>query len=205
SRLRSAPGGGGPAWSRWCCCWSAPWRPGWWGRTGRRAANRAQAPAGRSAGRSRWGPRGRPGAPRRARPGPPRAGRRPSPAVAAPMAGPLGARRLGPRGSATVIDLATGSTLYDANGSRPAAPASTTKLTTAVAVLASYPADHRFRTRVVAGARPGQVVLVGGGDPTLSAAPAGTPSTYPGAARLAGLAAAVPRSGAPPASVAGGG
>jgi len=122
-------------------------------------------------------------------------------AVAARLSGPLRDRRLGPRVSATVIDLATGSTLYDANGSRPAAPASTTKLTTAVAVLASYPADHRFRTRVVAGARPGQVVLVGGGDPTLSAAPAGTPTVYPGAARLADLAAAVRRSGVRPASV----
>src|SRR5262249_17340304 len=116
--------------------------------------------------------------------------------------GPLRDRRLGPRVSATVIDLATGGTLYDAHGSRPAAPASTTKLTTVAAVLASYPADHRFRTRVGAGALPGQVVLGGGGAPPLSAAPAGPPSPSPGAARLADLAAAVRRSGARPTSVA---
>src|SRR5262249_23210871 len=73
--------------------------------------------------------------------------------------------------------------------------------TTAAAVLASYPAEHRFRTRVLAGARPGEVVLVGGGDPTLSAAPAGRPTIYPEAARLADLAGAVRRSGGRPTSV----
>jgi D-alanyl-D-alanine carboxypeptidase/D-alanyl-D-alanine-endopeptidase (penicillin-binding protein 4) len=125
----------------------------------------------------------------------------PPAAIAARLSRPLRDRRLGPRVSAAVIDLATGGTLYDANGGRPAAPASTTKLTTAAAVLASYPADHRFQTRVVAGARPGQVVLVGGGDPTLSRAPAGAPTVYPGAARLVDLAAAVRRSGVRPTSV----
>src|SRR5207249_9081477 len=81
-------------------------------------------------------------------------------AVAARLAGPLRDRRLGPRVSAAVIDLTTGATLYDSGGGRLTAPASTTKLTTAVAALASYPADHRFATRVVAGTHPGEVVLV---------------------------------------------
>src|SRR5262249_14280014 len=75
----------------------------------------------------------------------------PAPAVvAARLSGPLRDRRLGSRVSAVVADLTTGGTLYDANGRRPATPASTTKLTTAAAVLASYPAEHRFRTRVLA-------------------------------------------------------
>jgi serine-type D-Ala-D-Ala carboxypeptidase/endopeptidase (penicillin-binding protein 4) len=126
------------------------------------------------------------------------AGPAPGPAaVAARLAGPLHDRRLGPQVFAAVVDLTTGATLYDSGGSRPAAPASTTKLTTAAAALASYPADHRFATRVLAGAHPGEVVLVGGGDLTLSAAPSGRPTVYPGAARLADLAAAVRHSGAP--------
>ena len=122
-------------------------------------------------------------------------------AVAARLAGPLRDRRLGPLVSATVTDLATGTTLFDSGGARLAAPASTAKLTTAAAVLASYPADHRFATRAVAGARPGEVVLVGGGDLTLSGAPPGRPATYAGAARLADLAAAVRRTGARPTRV----
>lgn len=129
-------------------------------------------------------------------------GAAPTPAaVAAKLAGPLRDPRLGTRVSATVTDLATGAVLYQSNATRLAAPASTTKLTTAAAVLGSYPADHRFATTVVAGARPGEVVLVGGGDLTLSAAAPGKPTVYPGAARLADLAAAVRRTGTKPTRV----
>jgi D-alanyl-D-alanine carboxypeptidase/D-alanyl-D-alanine-endopeptidase (penicillin-binding protein 4) len=48
-----------------------------------------------------------------------------------------------------------------------------------------------LRTTVLAGAEPGTVVLVGGGDPTLSAAGLGTATGYPGAARLDDLVAQV--------------
>jgi len=60
---------------------------------------------------------------------------------------------------------------------------------TAVAALGTLGPAARFTTRVVAGARPGQLTLVGGGDPTLAA---GTPphSDYPQPATLASLAAA---------------
>jgi D-alanyl-D-alanine carboxypeptidase/D-alanyl-D-alanine-endopeptidase (penicillin-binding protein 4) len=127
---------------------------------------------------------------------PPAAGRSASAAaVARVLAGPLSDHRLGPRVSALVVDLATGTVLDDRGGSRLATPASTAKLGTACAVLASYPSDHRFTTTVVAGAHPGEVVLVGGGDPTLSAAAPGQPTDYPGAARLTDLAAAVRRAG----------
>lgn len=127
---------------------------------------------------------------------PPVAGQSLSPAaVAQALASPLADRRLGPRVSAQVVDLVSGIVLADRDGGRLATPASVTKVTTAAAVLASYPADHRFSTAVLAGAHAGEVVLVGGGDFTLSAAAAGKPTEYAGAARLADLAAAVHRAG----------
>lgn len=71
-------------------------------------------------------------------------------------------------------------------------PASTTKLLTAVAALHALGPEHRFTTRVVAGARPGEIVLVGGGDPYLAAAPAAPgEETYPERADLTTLAQAV--------------
>ena len=109
--------------------------------------------------------------------------------VAAALAGPLADPRLGGVVRAYVADAATGAVLLDRDGAALGAPASTAKLVTAAAVLAAYPPTHRLVTRVVAGAAPGAVVLVGGGDSTLSAAPTGTPSVYPGAARIADLAA----------------
>ncbi|HSV67774.1 MAG TPA: D-alanyl-D-alanine carboxypeptidase/D-alanyl-D-alanine-endopeptidase [Mycobacteriales bacterium] len=111
--------------------------------------------------------------------------------LAKALAARLRDRRLGPAVAAEVLDLATGEVLYDRGGSRLVVPASTTKITTAAAVLAAFPADHRFATRVVAGTTPGEVVLVGGGDLTLSDAPPGRSTWYAGAARLADLAAAV--------------
>ena len=51
-------------------------------------------------------------------------------------------------------------------------PASTMKLLTAVAVLESLGPDHTFRTKVVSGPGPRDLVLVGGGDPYLTAEPA---------------------------------
>ena len=67
-------------------------------------------------------------------------------------------------------------------------PASTTKLITAATVLAARGPAYRIATRVVAGSAPGEVVLVGGGDPTLAINATGS---YPGAARLDLLAAQV--------------
>ncbi|HEY9241172.1 MAG TPA: D-alanyl-D-alanine carboxypeptidase/D-alanyl-D-alanine-endopeptidase, partial [Streptosporangiaceae bacterium] len=71
-------------------------------------------------------------------------------------------------------------------------PASTAKLTTAVAALDTLGPDARFTTRVTTGATPGSIILVGGGDPTLAAArpPA---SDYPQPATLQALAAATAR------------
>jgi serine-type D-Ala-D-Ala carboxypeptidase/endopeptidase (penicillin-binding protein 4) len=110
-----------------------------------------------------------------------------SPALADP--------RLGGRLLAEVADGLSGSVLLDRQADQPAAPASTAKLATAAALLAVRAGTDRLTTRVVAGATPGSVVLVGGGDPTLSAADPGEATAYPDAARVSDLAAAVRRTG----------
>ncbi|GAB2471208.1 D-alanyl-D-alanine carboxypeptidase/D-alanyl-D-alanine-endopeptidase [Jatrophihabitans fulvus] len=111
----------------------------------------------------------------------------------AALAGAVGNPALG-RLLARVIDARTGQVLYDRSGARPTAPASTTKLATAFAALTEFDATDRFTTSVRTDGR-GTVVLVGGGDPTLSAAPAGADTLYPQAGRLSTLARAVARSG----------
>ncbi|MEU6219960.1 D-alanyl-D-alanine carboxypeptidase/D-alanyl-D-alanine-endopeptidase [Streptomyces sp. NPDC047022] len=76
---------------------------------------------------------------------------------------------LGSRRSAAVVDVATGRRLYGKDVSDALTPASTTKIATAVAVLSAAGADHRFTTRTVLEPGSGALVLVGGGDPTLTA------------------------------------
>ncbi len=99
---------------------------------------------------------------------------------------------LGGAASAVVTDLATGEVLYSRAETVPAIPGSTAKLVTAVAALAALGPTARLTTRVVAGAQDGQIVLVGGGDPTLTAGPPIGDSRlgYPALARMADLAAA---------------
>lgn len=76
---------------------------------------------------------------------------------------------LGPRRSAAVVDVTTGSRLYDKGADDALTPASTTKIATAVAVLSAAGTDHRFSTRAVLEPGTDKLVLVGGGDPTLTA------------------------------------
>ncbi|MFJ9519156.1 D-alanyl-D-alanine carboxypeptidase/D-alanyl-D-alanine-endopeptidase [Kitasatospora sp. NPDC101801] len=71
-----------------------------------------------------------------------------------------------------ITDGATGQLLYGAGENTPATPASTTKLLTALAALELIPGDTRLTTKVVKGTAPDEIVLVGGGDPTLSTLPA---------------------------------
>lgn len=122
--------------------------------------------------------------------------------VSAALAGPLADARLGRRVLAEVRDARSGSVLLDRDATTPAAPASTAKLATAVAVLTALRPTDRITTGVVAGAVPGEIVLVGRGDPTLTAAPAGASGAYPEAARVSDLAAAVRASGVKVAQVA---
>ncbi|MEE2058711.1 D-alanyl-D-alanine carboxypeptidase/D-alanyl-D-alanine endopeptidase [Rhodococcus artemisiae] len=95
----------------------------------------------------------------------------------------------------SVTDTATGTVLWSHEPERPMTPASTTKLLTAAAALVALPSDHRITTEVVSGSRPGEVVLVAGGDPTLTAQPVGQDGFYPGAPRIADLADQVSHSG----------
>jgi D-alanyl-D-alanine carboxypeptidase/D-alanyl-D-alanine-endopeptidase (penicillin-binding protein 4) len=114
----------------------------------------------------------------------------PDPAVLSDeLASLLAAPALGTGVSAHVVDVAAGTVLLDQDGAAAAVPASTAKLLTAVAVLTTLDPSDTIETTVVAGAVPGEVVLVGGGDPTLSrTAPS---QTYPGAATVAELATQV--------------
>ncbi|MEP6851096.1 MAG: D-alanyl-D-alanine carboxypeptidase/D-alanyl-D-alanine-endopeptidase [bacterium] len=123
----------------------------------------------------------------------------PRPAAVAAAFGPaLTAPALGGSVHALVVDASTGTALLNRTSTAMSPPASTAKLATAGAVLAAVPATARLTTRVVAGARPGEVVLVGGGDPTLSAARAGAATMYPGAARITDLAAQITADGIAP-------
>lgn len=96
-------------------------------------------------------------------------GRPPNPSV---LAGRLSALIGGPKAkiNAVVIDAETRRPLYELRADRPATPASTTKLATSVAALASVGPAHRITTQVVRGTGAG-IVLIGGGDPTLTALP----------------------------------
>ena len=93
--------------------------------------------------------------------------------------------------SGEVLDPATGTVLWQQDPTTALMPGSTAKLLTASAALLTLDHQDRLRTTVLAGAEPGTVVLVGGGDPTLSAAGPGTATGYPGAARLDDLVAQV--------------
>ncbi|MDA8369020.1 MAG: D-alanyl-D-alanine carboxypeptidase/D-alanyl-D-alanine-endopeptidase [Nocardiopsaceae bacterium] len=87
--------------------------------------------------------------------------------------------------SAYVADAATGEALYERDADEGAVPASTTKVVTAVSVLHAAGPGERIHTDVVLGDN-GQVILVGGGDPTLTASV--EPDAYPRLATLEELA-----------------
>ena len=97
-----------------------------------------------------------------------------------------------------VTDAQTGDQIWEQRANVPMQPASTNKVLTAAAALLTLNRDARVSTVVQAADQtrmPGVVVLVGGGDPTLSAAPPGESTWYKGAARIADLADQVRKSG----------
>lgn len=89
----------------------------------------------------------------------------------------------------SVVNTATGELLWDRQAATPARTASVLKILTGAVALSVLGPDYRLVTRVVAGSSPGSVVLIGGGDATLSRLPPGQESVYPGAPKLADLAA----------------
>jgi serine-type D-Ala-D-Ala carboxypeptidase/endopeptidase (penicillin-binding protein 4) len=97
-----------------------------------------------------------------------------------------------------ITDAMTGAQLWARGADVPMQPASTNKVLTAAAALLALDRDAKLTTRVFAADQtrsPGVVVLKGGGDPTLSAAPKGQATWYRDAARISDLADQVLRSG----------
>ena len=95
-------------------------------------------------------------------------------------------------------DAHTGRQIWEQRSDLPMQPASTIKMLTTAAALLTLDRDARLTTTVAAADQtrmPGVVVLVGGGDPILSAAPPGEESWYRGSARIADLADQVRKSG----------
>lgn len=128
--------------------------------------------------------------------------------VTARLAGLINSGNLGPSVGALVTDLSTGQVLYQLNPTVGLAPASTTKIVTAIAALDTLGPGARFTTKVIigpggrgggsgsggtagGGSRDGgaSIVLVGGGDPTLAAGRYPT-GDYPQPATLRSLASA---------------
>ena len=116
--------------------------------------------------------------------------------VASALSGLIAGGGLGPHVGVLVTNLTTGRVLYAQNASTGFTPASTTKLATATAALAVLGPAATFTTSVRAAgpltARGARIVLIGGGDPTLAAAPFPA-ADYPQPATLAALAARTAR------------
>ncbi|MCO1655224.1 D-alanyl-D-alanine carboxypeptidase/D-alanyl-D-alanine endopeptidase [Pseudonocardia humida] len=126
--------------------------------------------------------------------------------VPTPVLGPLAADAPTPSGSGlaarldgpadavpgrfggVVVDPATGQTLWERDPESQLVPGSTGKLLTAAAALLTLNPTDTLATRVVLGPDPGTVVLIGGGDPTLTALPPGEATVYPDPSRLTELA-----------------
>lgn len=103
-----------------------------------------------------------------------------------------------------VTDAHSGRQIWEQRAAVPMQPASTNKILTAAAALLTLDRNARVTTVVQAADQtrmPGVVVLVGGGDPTLSAAPSGEDTWYRGAARIADLAEQIRKSGLKPTAV----
>ncbi|MCB0931977.1 MAG: D-alanyl-D-alanine carboxypeptidase/D-alanyl-D-alanine-endopeptidase [Mycobacterium sp.] len=103
-----------------------------------------------------------------------------------------------------ISDANTGQQIWEQRAGMPMQPASTTKTLTSAGALLTLDRGARVTTTVHAADQtrmPGVVVLVGGGDPTLSAAPPDVPTWYRGAARISDLADQVRASGLKPTAV----
>ena len=117
-----------------------------------------------------------------------------APAAADPNLGKLGGR---------ITDALTGKAVWQVAADLPLVPASTNKVLTAAAALLTLDHQARISTRVVAGSPnpQGPIVLVGAGDPALSAAAPDVDTWYRGSARISDLVEQVRRSGVTPTAV----
>jgi serine-type D-Ala-D-Ala carboxypeptidase/endopeptidase (penicillin-binding protein 4) len=100
--------------------------------------------------------------------------------------------------SGRVADALTGQQIWEQRADFPMQPASTLKILTAAAAMLTLDRGSRITTTVKAADQtrlPGVVVLVGAGDPVLSAAPPGEKTWYRDAARISDLADQVRASG----------
>lgn len=77
-------------------------------------------------------------------------------------------RQLGPDLAGLVTDPATGQAMWQRTPHEAQIPASNAKIITAVNALETFGPAHRFATWVMTGSTVRRVVLVGGGDPSLS-------------------------------------
>ncbi|MFD3463637.1 D-alanyl-D-alanine carboxypeptidase/D-alanyl-D-alanine-endopeptidase [Nocardia fluminea] len=94
--------------------------------------------------------------------------------------------------AAQVSDPGSGTVLWSQEPAKAMIPSSTAKIMLVAAALLTLPDDQRVTTKVLAGA-PGELVLVAGGDPTLTTRAAG--GYYTDGARIADLAAQVRATG----------
>ncbi len=110
-------------------------------------------------------------------------------AIAGRLDGLLWDPRFGDRVAVAVVDPVTGRPIYVHDAGTGYTPASTTKLLTAAAVLSRMGPAARLRTTVVRTTGTDEIVLVGGGDPTLvSDGDSFAATGYPEPARLSTLA-----------------
>ena len=88
----------------------------------------------------------------------------------------------------SVVNADSGELLLDRRGESAVASAAVLKALTATVAISRLGPDFRITTSVYEGSAPGTIVLVGRGDATLSALPAGQESFYPKAPKLQTLA-----------------
>ncbi|SDE40069.1 D-alanyl-D-alanine carboxypeptidase/D-alanyl-D-alanine endopeptidase [Glycomyces harbinensis] len=127
----------------------------------------------------------------------------PVPDLASVLPALLDDARLNGSTSASFADALTGEVLYEQEGDTPLAPASSMKVVAAVAAFEHLGAEYRIPTTVVEGPTDDSVVLVAGGDVTLTVDGDGYYNEYARGASLTELADAVleARGGDAPATV----
>jgi D-alanyl-D-alanine carboxypeptidase/D-alanyl-D-alanine-endopeptidase (penicillin-binding protein 4) len=127
----------------------------------------------------------------------------PLPDLASILPGLLADPRLTGSTSASFADALTGEVLFEQEGATPLAPASSMKVVTAVAAFEHLGAEYRIPTTVVEGPTEDSVVLVAGGDPTLTVDGEGYYTEFAAGASLTELADLVleARGGQAPATV----